>query len=149
MCNRKKNVIWLCIFIAAVFVFMLFADGIQRAHGKITIQEGYIDATVNGESGLLYYKLYIPEMLPQRHRRPASFCCTAIRTIMRPARHTPLSWPSAVLLSCASMNTVTAPLLWALSTAVMSTTKSLSTMGKTAKQTVPSSPSAVRSVTAL
>lgn len=61
MCNRKKSIIWLCLFIAAVFVFMLFADGIQRAHGKITIQEGYIDATVNNESGMLYYKLYIPE----------------------------------------------------------------------------------------
>ena len=58
--NRKRNIAWLAVFLAAVLVCMLFANAIQHANGQISIQEGYIDAEVNGETGKLYYKLYVP-----------------------------------------------------------------------------------------
>ena len=60
--NRKKSAIILAALLVILFVCMIFADSIQRDGGKISIEEGFIDGTVNGASvGKLFYKLYIPE----------------------------------------------------------------------------------------
>ena len=70
MTSKKKSIIWLCIFVAAVFICMIFANSIQHANGRITIQEGFIDAEVNGQTGQLFYKLYIPETASEENPAP-------------------------------------------------------------------------------
>lgn len=61
MCNRKKSIILLAVFVAAVFALMAIANGIQHGNGTIDISEGFIDAAVGDAEGKLYYKLYVPK----------------------------------------------------------------------------------------
>ncbi len=68
MKKTVKNVIVLCVLVAAVFVCMAIADRIQRDWGNIIVSEGTI--TVN-DQGELKYKLYTPKGATETDKAPA------------------------------------------------------------------------------
>ncbi len=74
--DSKKALIVLCALIVAIFIFMILANGIQTAWGKIKVQTETL--TVNdpvsetNEEISLAYKIYVPKNASKESKAPAA-----------------------------------------------------------------------------
>lgn len=62
----KRPLITLALLLALVFVCMSFANGIQRDHGRVEIEDG----TIELDGGKIAYKLYRPLRATQEQKAP-------------------------------------------------------------------------------
>ena len=73
--KSKSTLIVFCALVVVSVLSMVFANLIQRDFGKVTVKTGYISAkTINDETYLMGYKLYIPSGVDEDHPAPAILC---------------------------------------------------------------------------
>ena len=116
---NNRSAVLLAVLLILALICMITANSIQHSGGKVSIEDG----SISSPYGDLTYKLYIPKTAPSSQRLPEYCCCTAIRTIMRPARHMLLSCHAEEQLFSVSMSTDTDPRQQDLSTEAGSITK--------------------------